>query len=72
MTITHINCDIERANIARTILESLPDWFGNSEAIEEYIAVSKGQPFFCAFIAIQYNNSQAGLYIPACLLSESQ
>lgn len=71
MTITQINCDIERANIARTILESLPDWFGNSEAIEKYIAVSKGQPFFCAFIAIQYN-SQTGLYIPACLLSESQ
>lgn len=50
MTITQINCDIERAYIARTILESLPDWFGIPEAIEEYIASSKGQSFFCAFM----------------------
>ncbi len=49
MTITQINCDIERAYIARTILESLPDWFGIPEATEEYIAGSKGRPFFCAY-----------------------
>ncbi len=49
MTITQINCDIERAYIARTILESLPDWFGIPEATEDYIADSKGRPFFCAY-----------------------
>ena len=49
MTITQINCDTERANIARTILESLPDWFGIPEATEEYIVGSKGRPFFCAY-----------------------
>ncbi len=49
MMITQINCDMERANIARTILESLPEWFGIPEATEEYIADSKGRPFFCAY-----------------------
>ncbi len=49
MTITQINCDMERAYIARTILEALPDWFGIPEATEEYIADSKDRPFFCAY-----------------------
>ncbi len=49
MMITQINCDMERVYIARTILEVLPDWFGIPEATEEYIADSKGRPFFCAY-----------------------
>ena len=44
-----IECDNTREIIARTILESLPDWFGIPEATEEYIADSKGRPFFCAY-----------------------
>lgn len=34
-----------RAEIAREILEALPDWFENVEARERYIAGSRGWPF---------------------------
>lgn len=44
-----IECDDTRTIIARTILESLPDWFGIPEATEAYIADSIGKPFFCAY-----------------------
>ena len=47
--ILKIDSDIEKRNIARTILESLPDWFGIPESTEEYIVGSKGRPFFCAY-----------------------
>lgn len=47
--ITPITCDTDKRNIARHILESLTDWFGISDAREEYIADSAGKPFFCAF-----------------------
>ena len=49
MQIKQIGCDTTKRLIARTILESLPDWFGIPEATEEYIADSKGRPFFCAY-----------------------
>ena len=49
MVIQKIDSDIEKRNIARTILEALPDWFGIPEATEEYIADSKSRPFFCAY-----------------------
>ena len=49
MVIQKIDSDIEKRNIARTILEALPDWFGIPEATEEYIADSKSKPFFCAY-----------------------
>ena len=48
MVIRQIDSDIEKASIARTLLESLPDWFGIPESTEEYIVDSKGRPFFCA------------------------
>lgn len=48
MTIQLIDSDTAKASIARTILEALPDWFGIPEATEEYIADSRGRPFFCA------------------------
>ncbi len=48
MKIMQIDSDVDKKGIARTILESLPDWFGIPEATEEYIADSKGRPFFCA------------------------
>lgn len=44
-----IASDTEKVNIARLILESLPDWFGIPEEREKYILNSKGQPFFCAY-----------------------
>ena len=49
MVIQKIDSDIEKKDIARAILEVLPDWFGILEATEAYIADSKGRPFFCAF-----------------------
>ena len=50
MQIKIIVSDADKKIIARTILESLPDWFGIPEATEEYIADSKGRPFFCAYV----------------------
>ena len=49
MVIRQIDSDIEKASIARTLLESLPDWFGIPESTEEYIVDSKGRLFFCAY-----------------------
>ncbi len=49
MIINRIDCDAVKESIARSILEALPDWFGIPEAVEEYIAGSKGKPFFCAY-----------------------
>lgn len=49
MVMLKIDSDIEKRNIARTILESLPDWFGIPESTEEYIVGSNGRPFFCAY-----------------------
>ena len=49
MVIRQIDRDIEKASIARTLLKSLPDWFGIPESTEEYIVDSKGRPFFCAY-----------------------
>lgn len=47
--IKQIKLDKSKENIAKTILESLPDWFGIPESIEEYVADTKGKPFFCAY-----------------------
>ena len=49
MVIQRIDCNASKTIIARSILESLPDWFGIPEATEEYIADSKGKPFFCVY-----------------------
>ena len=49
MQIKQIESDAAKERITRTILESLPDWFGIPEATEEYIADSNGKPFFCAY-----------------------
>lgn len=38
----------KKANIGRKILNDLPEWFGIEEATNEYIALSKEMPFFCA------------------------
>ena len=49
MVLEIINCDATKKDIARAVLESLPDWFGIPESTEEYIADSSGRPFFCAY-----------------------
>ncbi len=51
MELRKIDRDIDKVDIARTVLEALPDWFGIPEAREEYIEASREQPFFCAFEA---------------------
>lgn len=45
MLIKQIDSDAEKGNIARIILEALPDWFGIPQAREEYIADSRGKAF---------------------------
>lgn len=49
MNIVEITNDVEKQNIARDILEALPEWFGIPESREEYIRDSVGQSFFCAY-----------------------
>ena len=49
MSVTQIADDQEKKNIARQILEALPDWFGIPEAREEYINGSAGNLFFAAY-----------------------
>ena len=49
MNIVEITNDVEKQNIARDILEALPEWFGIHESREEYIRDSVGQIFFCAY-----------------------
>lgn len=39
----------EKTAISRSILEALPDWFGISEAREEYIQNSASELFFAAY-----------------------
>lgn len=48
MEIRQIKSEQEKALIARSVLEALPDWFGIAEATENYIVQSEGKPFFCA------------------------
>lgn len=49
MHIMQIDCDAVKENVARIILESLPEWFGIPQAREEYIVCSSGKPFFCTY-----------------------
>lgn len=49
MEIRHIMEPEQRQQIARTILEALPDWFGIDEAREQYIRESAEQRFLAAF-----------------------
>ena len=47
--IRQVTNPVEKKQISREILESLPDWFGVEESREAYIRESAGQPFFAAF-----------------------
>ena len=49
MNIVEIKEALEKKNIARYILEKLPDWFAIPEAREEYIQDSVDKLFFCAY-----------------------
>lgn len=50
MEIKSIFDRIEKQQIARSILQALPDWFGIPEAREEYIRESAALPFFAAYV----------------------
>ena len=39
----------EKRQIARSVLEALPDWFGNTGAREQYIRDCADLPFYAAF-----------------------
>lgn len=45
---TQIQDSTKKKEIARSILEGLPEWFGIEQAREEYIEASAFQPFFAA------------------------
>jgi GNAT superfamily N-acetyltransferase len=49
MEIRELTNDLEKANIAKMILEGLPEWFGIAEAREGYVRDSAGKLFFAAF-----------------------
>lgn len=49
MKIKIIDDYYDKQNIAREILESLPEWFGITDTRENYIRESKDQIFFAAF-----------------------
>ena len=46
--IRQIRCPEEKTEIARLVLEALPDWFGVEESREAYIRESREQVFFAA------------------------
>ena len=47
--VREVEQDDEKKEIARMILEALPDWFGVLEAREGYILGSEGKLFFAAY-----------------------
>ncbi len=49
ISIISVEESTEKQQIARTILEALPDWFGIPESRERYIKESENQPFFAAY-----------------------
>lgn len=51
MIIREITVPAEKQQIARLVLEALPDWFEVPETREEYIQKSGSLPFFAAFDA---------------------
>lgn len=49
MDIREVTDGVEKQRIARSVLESLKDWFGIPEAREDYIRGSVGLPFAAAY-----------------------
>lgn len=64
MLIKEIKDKDKKYDIAKAILDDLPEWFGIAEAKEEYAFESKSMPFFAAiqnekevgFLSIKSNN----------------
>lgn len=49
----------EKENIAREVLNDLPEWFGLPESTENYIKESQEKPFLASF----YNNELVGFIV---------
>jgi GNAT superfamily N-acetyltransferase len=49
MELTEIKDNYKKKEIAKNILESLPEWFGIPESTQEYIDESCNLPFFAVF-----------------------
>lgn len=49
MRIMQLTDSKDKQDVARLVLEALPEWFGIPEAREEYIAESGDKIFFCAY-----------------------
>lgn len=49
MTIKMMDSPQEKQYICKTVLRSLPDWFGIPEAIDEYVRKSSEMPFWALF-----------------------
>ena len=49
MEIREVTQQSEKRQIARLVLEDLPDWFGIPEARENYVREGAGLPFFAAY-----------------------
>ena len=43
-----IESEEQKSSYARSVLESLPDWFGNKESLEEYVEKVQEFPFWAA------------------------
>lgn len=72
MHLKEVKDNDRKYDIAKTILDDLPEWFGIAEAKEEYAVESKDMPFFAAvhndkevaFLSIKRNNSYtAEIYV---------
>lgn len=46
--ISEISDQDEKSALARMVLETLPDWFGNQEALEDYVKGVRELPFWAA------------------------
>lgn len=46
--ISEIHDQDEKSALARMVLETLPDWFGNQEALEDYVKGVRELPFWAA------------------------
>ena len=57
--VTLIKDPTEKEQICRTVLQALPDWFGNPESVEEYARCSRDLPLW----AEREDDSQADGFI---------
>ncbi|MFW6287579.1 MAG: GNAT family N-acetyltransferase [bacterium] len=76
IVIKEITNDLHKSEITERILRKLPEWFGNEEALKNYIYTVKGKKFYAAydddlvvgFICLKINNQYtADIYLTGVL-----